>query len=87
MAFSKIGYSLVNLSLSSHPALRSIASDHLVRPGYKAIFVLLVTRIGLLALAADITVEVSKLHESKRRTRYQNYTPQGQLQFRLVDIQ
>jgi len=87
MAFSKIGHSLVNLSLSSHPALRSIASDHLVRPGYKAIFVPLVTRTGLPALAADITVEVSKLHESKRRARHQNCALQGQLQFRSVDIQ
>ena len=87
MAFSKIGHSLVNLSLSSHPTLRPIASNHLVRSGHKAIFVPLVTRAGLPALPADIAVEVSKLHGNNRRTRYQNCALQGQLQFRSVDIQ
>jgi len=66
MAFSKIGYSLVNLSLSSYPALRSIASDDLVRSGYKAIFVPLVIRIGLLALPANIAVKVSKLYRNRK---------------------
>ena len=60
MAFSKIGHSLVNLSLSSPPNLRSIAGDDLVRPDYKTIFVPLVTRAGLPALSANIAVEVSK---------------------------
>ena len=87
MTFSKIGHSLVNLSLSSPPNLRSIASDHLVRSGHKAIFVPLVTTAGLPALPADIAVEVSKLHGNKRRARYQNSALQGQLQFRSVDIQ
>lgn len=87
MPFSKIGRSLVNLSLSSHSGLRSIASDHLVRSGHKAIFVPLVTTTCLPAPPADIAVDVSKLHGKEREARYQNCAPQGQLQFRLVDTQ
>lgn len=45
--------------------------------GHKAIFVLQVTRAGLPALAADINVELRKLHGDKRRARYQNYALQG----------
>ena len=87
MAFSRVGHSLVNLSLSSHPALRSIASDHLVHSSHEAIFVSLVARASLPAMAADVNVEVGKLHGDNRKARYQNCALQGQLQFMSVDIQ
>ncbi len=84
IAFSKIGYSSIDFSLSSLPMSRSITSDHLVRSGRKAIFVLLVTRAGFLALPAVIAVEVGKPYGNKGKTRYQNYALQGPLQLRSV---
>ena len=60
MAFSKIGHSLVNLSLLSQPNSRLIVSFDLVRSSHQTIFVPLGTRTGLPELPANITVEVSR---------------------------
>ena len=53
MPFSEVRNSLINLSLSDHTTLGSIAS-------YQAIFIPLVTRTGLPALPANIAVEFSR---------------------------
>ena len=87
MLFLKVDYGLINLLLSNHPALRLIASDHLIHLSHKSIFISLVTRTGLPMLTADIIVEIKKLYRNKRRARYQNCASQRQLQFRSVNIQ
>lgn len=59
-AFSKIGHSLVNLSLPSQPNLRLIASYDLIRSSQQTIFVPLGTRTGFPALPTNITIEVDQ---------------------------
>ena len=66
MTFSKIGHSLVNLSLPSQPNSRLIASDDLVRSGYQTIFVPLCTRTSIPALPTNITVELSQPWRNRR---------------------
>jgi len=65
MTFSEVGNSLINLSLSSCTHLRWTASEDLVRSGYEAIFVPLVTTTDLPALPANVAGEISKLYQSK----------------------
>lgn len=66
MTFSEIGDSLIYLSISSYTAMRSTASDDLVRSRNEAIFVPLVTRTSLPALPASVAAEISKLCQKRR---------------------
>ena len=67
MAFSEVGCSLINLSLSCYSDLSVTTINELVRSGHQAVFVPLVTSAGLPALPADVAIEIDKLYNHKGR--------------------
>lgn len=67
VAFSQVGNSSIDLSLSSYSDLRLAASDDLVRSGQEPIFVPLVTWTGLPALPAGVAVKINKLKRDRGR--------------------
>lgn len=67
VAFSQVGNSSIDLSLSSYPDLRLAASDDLVRSGQEPILVPLVAWTGLPALPAGVAVKINKLKRDRGR--------------------